>query len=117
MIQRTFFTDTEPETETPIARSTDPQTSHNAAVKAELTRSQTQDRCLYCLRKSKVPLCANRLATACCEFFGCEGDDKQKRTQWENYRKRSHEIFRNAKLTEQVGVEMGSRVFRAKELP
>ena len=98
-----------------LSRKSDPITSHEAAVNASANRTETQRRCLECLTESKVPLCANRLATRCCKRYGCEGNDKQKRTIWENYRKRSHEIFRDATLTVESGKENGSRVFRAKD--
>ena len=114
MRQTTLFD--EPETKAaPIARASDPKTSHDAAATVAANRTETQQRCLLILAKSQVPLCANRLATLCCQAYGCEGSDKQKRDIWGNYRKRSHEIFRNAELTVEVGRENGSRVFRAKE--
>ena len=97
-----------------IVRKSDPITSHEAAANVSANRTETQRRCLERLAESEVPLCANRLATLCCQRYGCGGTDKQVRTIWENYRKRSHEIFRNAELTVEVGRENGSRVFRAK---
>jgi len=128
MIQKSLFDRVYPPTEfadtcstksirgevNPIARRSDPITSHKSAARIESTRSETQQRCLEVLKKSNTPLCANRLATACCNEYGCEGTDKQKRNIWDNYRKRSHEIFRNAELTVEVGRENGARVFRAK---
>ena len=98
----------------PIARHSDPITSHQASERIESTRSETQQRCLDVLKKSNTPLCANQLATACCKQYGCEGNDQQKHKIWENYRKRSHEIFRNAELTEECGKRDGSRVFKAR---
>ena len=98
----------------PIARHSDPITSHKAAERIESTRSETQQRCLDVLKKSPVPLCANQLATACCDEYGCEGTTDQKRKIWDNYRKRSNEIFRNADLTEECGVSCGSRTFKAR---
>ncbi len=97
-----------------IARSSDPITSQQSAARIESTRSETQQRCLDVLKKSPVPLCANSLATACCNEYGCEGTAEQKRKIWDNYRKRSHEIFRTAELTEECGVSHGSRTFKAR---
>lgn len=112
MNQLTLFDS--PKVVAPIARASDPITSHEAAARIESTRSETQRRCLEVLKQSNVPLCANALATACCKQYGCEGNDQQKHKIWENYRKRSHEIFRNAELTEECGKMDGSRTFKTR---
>ena len=116
MNYRTLFTEElEP---APIARHSDPATSHKAAERIQQTVTARQLQCLEVLREHGQPMTSNELAEACCDRF-CS-DLKVDRIQFaknlDNYRKRADEIKRNPDLCEKLEAERdGGQLFKAKE--
>ena len=107
-----------PEATAPIARHSDPITSHKAAERIQPTVTARQLQCLEVLRDFGQPMTSNELAEACCDRF-CS-DLKVDRIQFakklDNYRKRADEIKRNTDLCIRLEEERdGGQLFRAKE--
>jgi len=117
MRERTLF-ELEPEVETPIARASDPVTSHKAAAKTESGRTGRQLQCLEVLRDSGRAMTSKELAHACIDRF-CPDVRKNAAAfsdELSNFRKRADEIKRNPKMTVRLGTERdGGELFRAKE--
>jgi hypothetical protein len=108
----------EPETvAAPIARASDPVTSHKAAAKTEKVAKIARLQCLMVLKEFGKPMTSNELAAACCDRFCNElrSDPKVYANKLSNYRKRADEIKRDpdlcVKLDQQRG---GGQLFRAK---
>ena len=107
-----------PEATAPIARHSDPATSHKAAERIQPTVTARQMQCLEVLREHGQPMTSNELAEACCDRF-CS-DLKVDRIQFakrlDNYRKRADEIKRNPDLCIRLEAERdGGQLFKAKE--
>jgi hypothetical protein len=117
MRQATLFD--EPKTKAaPIARASDPVTSHKAAEKIDGAVHVTQMQCLQILRDNGRPMTSNEIAQACCDRY-CE-DLKHHAVMYSrklsNYRKRADEIKRNKDICEKLEEERnGSQLFRARE--
>ncbi len=120
--RRTLFdTDEAPATKaTPIARASDPVTSHKAAAKVEKVVTVRQLQCLVVLKEHGKPMTSNELAAACCEKFcgDLKVDPQQYAKKLDNYRKRADEIKRNPKLCIILEEERnGGQLFRVKGQP
>lgn len=118
MTQLTLFD--APTKSPPIARASDPITSHKAAERIQPTVTTRQLQCLAVLRQHGQPMTSNELAALCCDQF-CS-DLKVDRIQFakklDNYRKRADEIKRNPDLCIRLESERdGGQLFRAKEQP
>ncbi len=116
MRQATLFD--EPETKpAPIARASDPVTSHNAAARVQGVVTIRQMQCLEVLKEHGKPMTSNELAAACCEKF-CEElryDPQQYAKRLDNFRKRADEIKRNPDLCVMLDQERnGGQLFRAR---
>ena len=116
MNYRTLFT--EELDPAPIARHSDPITSHKAAERIQPTVTARQLQCLEVLREHGQPMTSSELAEACCDRF-CS-DLKVDRIQFakklDNYRKRADEIKRNPDLCVRLEAERdGGQLFKAKE--
>ena len=107
-----------PETSAPIARHSDPITSHKAAERIQPTVTARQLQCLEVLRDFGQPMTSNELAKACCDRFcsDLKVDPVQFAKKLDNYRKRSDEIKRNPELCTILEQERnGGQLFTAKE--
>ena len=117
MRQPTLF-DEEPIAAAPIARASDPVTSHKAAAKTESGRTGRQLQCLEVLRDSGRAMTSKELAHACIDRF-CPDVRKNAAAfsdELSNFRKRADEIKRNPEMTVRLGTERdGGELFRAKE--
>ncbi len=117
MRQATLFD--EPETKAaPIARASDPVTSHEAAAKTEKVVTAQHAIVLGVLRRRGHPMTAKELAKACCEEFCSHlaNDPEAYADKLSNYRKRADEIKRNTDLCDKLEEERdGGQLFRAKE--
>jgi hypothetical protein len=115
MNYRTLFTEEiEP---APIARHSDPITSHKAAERIQPTVTARQLECLEVLRNFGQPMTSNELAKACCDRFcsDLKVDPVQFAKKLDNYRKRADEIKRNLDLCVMLDAERdGGQLFRAK---
>lgn len=102
----------------PIARHSDPITSHKAAERIQPNITARQQQCLEVLRDFGQPMTSNELAKACCDRF-CSDlrfDPLQFAKKLESFRKRADEIKRNPNLCEMLEDERnGCQLFRAKE--
>lgn len=108
-----------PEATAPIARHSDPVTSHKAAERIELTVTARQLQCLEVLRDFGQPMTSNELAKACCDRFcsDLKVDPVQFAKKLDNYRKRADEIKRNPDLCEKLEAERdGGQLFTVKEI-
>lgn len=131
MIQKTLFDRVYPPTEfadtcstksirgevNPIARRSDPITSHKAAERIQSTVTARQLECLEVLRDFGQPMTSNELAKACCDRFCSElaVDPVQFAKKLDNYRKRADEIKRNPELCEILeGERNGGQLFKAR---
>ena len=115
MNYRTLFTDElEP---APIARHSDPTTSHKSAERIQPTVTARQLECLEVLRNYGQPMTSNELAKACCDLFcgDLKVDPVQFAKKLDNYRKRADEIKRNPELCEILEAERnGGQLFKAR---
>lgn len=101
----------------PIARHSDPTTSHKAAERIQPTVTARQLECLEVLRNYGQPMTSNELAKACCDRFcgDLKVDPVQFAKKLDNYRKRADEIKRNPELCEILEAERnGGQLFRAR---
>lgn len=118
MNYRTLFsTDEVTTTIAPIARHSDPVTSHKAAERIQGTVTARQMQCLEVLKQHGQPMTSNELAKACCDRFcsDLKVDPVQFAKKLDNFRKRCDEIKRNPDLCERIGLERdGGELFRAK---
>lgn len=118
MNYRTLFSTDEPSPVAPIARASDPITSHKAAGRIQPNITARQQQCLEVLRDFGRPMTSNELAKACCDRF-CSDlrfDPLQFAKKLESFRKRADEIKRNPELCEMLEDERnGGQLFRAKE--
>lgn len=116
MTQLTLFD--APAKSPPIARASDPATSHKAAERIQPTVTARQLQCLAVLRDHGKPMTSNELAAACCDRF-CEDlryDPVQFAKKLDNYRKRADEIKRNEDLCIMLDAERdGGQLFAVKE--
>lgn len=118
MGQLLLFGSSEPAT--PIARRSDPVTSHKAAAKVKHVVTARQLQCLEVLREHGQPVTSKELAALCCEKFCSylKVDPKAFADKLENFRKRADEIKRNSELCVRIGQERdGGELFEAKEKP
>lgn len=119
MNYRTLFdTDEVTTTIAPIARRSDPQTSHKAAERIQPTITARQLQCLEVLRDFAQAMTSNELAKACCDRFCSElaVDPVQFAKKLDNYRKRADEIKRNPSMCVILETERnGGQLFRAKD--
>ena len=102
----------------PIARNSDPITSHKAAERIQPTVTARQLQCLEVLRNFGQPMTSNELAEACCDRFcsDLKVDPVQFAKKLDNYRKRADEIKRNPDLCEMLDAERdGGQLFIAKD--
>ena len=116
MTQLTLF-DAPPAT-TPIARHSDPITSHKAAERIQPTVNARQTQCLEVLREHGQPMTSSELAEACCDRFcsDLKVDPVQYAKKLDNFRKRADEIKRNPDLCVMLEeARDGGQLFRAKE--
>lgn len=117
MIQKTLF-DT-PAKPPKLARSSDPETSHEAAKKAEATRTETVDRCVEILRRASNPMTADEVALkAVGDFFPhLRRFEAEYITALSNHRKRAHELHNKYGLAEIVEGRKrnAARLMRLKE--
>jgi hypothetical protein len=107
-----------PEATAPIARHSDPITSHKAAERIQPTVTARQLQCPDVLREHGQPMTSNELAEACCDRFcsDLKVDPVQYAKKLDNYRKRADEIKRNPDLCIRLGAERdGGQLFKAKE--
>jgi hypothetical protein len=107
-----------PEATAPIARHSDPITSHKAAERIQPTVTARQLQCLEVLREHGQPMTSNELAEACCDRFcsDLKVDPVQYAKKLDNFRKRADEIKRNEDLCIRLEAERdGGQLFRAKE--
>ena len=114
MIQGTLFSETET---APIARHSDPATSHKASERIQHTVTARQLQCLEVLRNFGQPMTSNELAKACCDRFcsDLKVDPVQFAKKLDNYRKRADEIKRNPELCTILEQERnGGQLFTAK---
>ena len=115
MGQRTLFD--EPETKAaPIARSSDPVTSHKAAAKVQRIVTAQHALVLAVLKRRGIAMTAKELAKACCEEYCSHlaNDPEVYADKLSNYRKRSDEIKRNPDLCVKLEEERdGGQLFRA----
>lgn len=115
MNYRTLFTDElEP---APIARHSDPTTSHKAAERIQPIITARQKQCLEVLRDFGQSMTSNELAKACCDRFCADlkVDPVQFAKKLDNYRKRADEIKRNPDLCVRIGHERdGGELFEAR---
>ena len=120
MRQPTLF-DCEPQAKAaPIARASDPVTSHKAAAKIDGANSITRMQCLEVLKEHGKPMTSNELAEACCQKY-CE-DLRYHAVMYarklSNYRKRADEIKRDPDLCVMLNEERnGGQLYRAKDQP
>ena len=116
MNYRTLFTEElEP---APIARHSDPSTSHKAAERIQPTVTARQLQCLEVLREHGQPMTSSELAEACCDRFcsDLKVDPVQYAKKLDNFRKRADEIKRNEDLCIRLDAERdGGQLFIAKE--
>ncbi len=109
----------EPETvAAPIARASDPVTSHKAAEKVQKTVTAQHALVLAVLKRRGVPMTAKELAKACCDEYCSHliNDREAYAAKLDNYRKRADEIKRNTDLCEKLEEERnGGQLFKAKE--
>jgi hypothetical protein len=119
MGQRTLFDEAEPVVAPPIARRSDPQTSHDAAKKAEAIRTETVDRCFAILKDAGEPLTAEEIAfRAVNEYFpGLAKFTSEYVNAVGNHRKRAHELHNVFGLAEIIEGQRrnGSRLMKVKE--
>ena len=117
MRQTTLFD--EPETKlVPIARASDPATSHKAAAKIEKVVTAQHALVLAVLKRSGHPMTAKELAKACCEEYCSHlaADPEVYADKLSNYRKRADEIKRNPDLCVRLDAERdGGQLFKAKD--
>ena len=121
MIQGTLFNDAEqaePVAVAPIARRSDPVTSHDAAKNAEAVRTETVDRCFAILKAAGQPLTAEEIAfRAVSEYFpGLAKFTGEYVNAVGNHRKRAHELHNVFGLAEIVEGQRrnGSRLMKVK---
>lgn len=120
MIQGTLFNDAEqaePIAVAPIARRSDPVTSHKAAAKIEKVVTAQHALVLAVLKRKGHPMTAKELAKACCEEYCSHllADPEAYSARLDNYRKRADEIKRDASLCVKLDQERdGGQLFRAK---
>jgi hypothetical protein len=116
MRQKTFFD--EPEAKpTPIARNSDPVTSHKAAAKTAKVVTAQHAIVFGVLKRCGHPMTAKELAKACCEEFCSHlaNDKEAYADKLSNYRKRADEIKRDPGLCVKLEEERdGGQLFRAK---
>lgn len=119
MGQRTLFDEAEPVVAPPIARRSDPQTSHDAAKKAEAIRTETVDRCFAILKAAGEPLTAEEIAfRAVNEYLpGLTKFTGEYVNAVGNHRKRAHELHNVFGLAEIIEGQRrnGSRLMKVKE--
>lgn len=116
MSQLTLF-DT-PEATAPIARHSDPITSHKAAERIQPTVTARQLQCLDVLREHGQPMTSSELAEACCDRFcsDLKVDPVQYAKKLDNFRKRADEIKRNPDLCVMLEeARDGGQLFEAKD--
>jgi hypothetical protein len=117
MGQRTLFD--EPETvAAPIARSSDPVTSHKAAEKVQKIVTAQHALVLAVLKRRGIAMTSKELAKACCEEYCSHlvGDREAWSDKLSNFRKRADEIKRNPDLCVKLDEERdGGQLFRAKQ--
>ena len=118
MRQKTFFDEAEPVVVVaPIARKSDPVTSHKAAAKTEKVVTAQHALVLGVLKRRGHPMTAKELAKACCEEYCSHlaSDPEAYADKLSNYRKRADEIKRNAELCTILEQERnGGQLFMAK---
>ena len=116
--QKTFFDEPEPVVAVaPIARRSDPVTSHKAAAKTEKVVTAQHALVLGVLKRLGHPMTAKELAKACCEEFCSHlaNDPEAYADKLSNYRKRADEIKRNPELCTILEQERnGGQLFTAK---
>ena len=103
--------------DTPIARNSDPITSHKAASKTERGRMARQQLCLEVLRDAGQPMTSSEIAEACCSRFcpDLRSRPVEFSRELSNYRKRADEIKRNPNLCVILDEERnGAKLFRVK---
>lgn len=76
----------------PIARHSDPTTSHKAAAEIESKLNKCQERMLTVIRSSSEPMTSNEAAEKCWDIYG--------RATHETYRKRVKELLVKNKVEE-----------------
>lgn len=117
MGQKTLFD--EPETKAaPIARASDPVTSHKAAEKIQKIVTAQHALVLAVLKRRGIAMTAKELAKACCDEYCSHlvNDREAYAAKLDNYRKRADEIKRNEDLCVKLDEERnGGQLFRAKE--
>ena len=102
--------------ETPIARKSDPQTSHEAAEKTDSTRTDLQDKCLQVWKSCRCEMTVKEIAQIVMDsfFFGIARTDDRYPTQLDNCRKRANEVA-NMHCEEVQGVKRnGCRLWKLK---
>lgn len=116
MNQLTLFDSPRPSGDVPIARNTDPQTSHDAARKTKAVQSELQAMCLGLWVKLNADMTVKEVASqvmARC-FPEISKTDERYPTQLDNCRKRANEVA-NKHCMELQERRNGCRVFRLKE--
>lgn len=117
MRQKTFFDEADPVAVAPIARRSDPVTSHKAAAKVETVVKAQHALLLAVLKRRGHPMTAKELAKACCEEYcgHLVNEPELYADKLSNYRKRADEIKRNPDLCVRLDEERdGGQLFRAK---
>jgi hypothetical protein len=115
MLERTLFDD-ELEVATPIARASDPETSHEAAKKTESGRTELQAKCLKVWSNEGREMTVKEVALLVMDrcFPEIKKTDEHYTTQLENCRKRSNEVAN--RHCEKLELRRdGCRVFRVRK--
>jgi len=117
MGQRTLFDELETKA-APIARASDPVTSHKAAAKVRNIVTAQHALVLAVLKRRGIAMTSKELAKACCEEYCSHlvSDREAWSDKLSNYRKRADEIKRNPDLCVKLDEERdGGQLFRAKQ--
>lgn len=116
MRQTTLFDEAEPVAVASIARRSDPETSHDAAKKAESGRTELQSLCIGFWVQTNAAMTVKEVAAEIMRrcFPEIKKTDERYPTQLDNCRKRANEVANKhcIKLQERRD---GCRVFRIKE--
>lgn len=117
MRQPTLFD--EPETKaTPIARASDPVTSHKAAAKVKQVITAQHALVFAVLKKAGHPMNSAELAKACCDEYCSElvSEPVLYAKKLNNFRKRADEVKRNPDMCVILGEERnGGQLFQPKD--
>jgi hypothetical protein len=107
-----------PQAEIPIARCSDPITSHKAADRIQPTLNTVHAMVFAVLKKSGKPMTSAELAKACCDQYCSElrSEPALYAKKLDNFRKRADEVKRNPDMCVILEEERnGGQLFQPKE--